>query len=206
MIWTLIVELRISLVYPAVIVVMRRAQTALHAVVIVIAALALAILMPPLWALPLFVLGGLLARFRADVAAQIRLFPTGLVALLLGAGLVLAGIRYASGVAITGFAVHLASAAGATLLIALAAGGRLRVLACAPILFLGRISYGFYLVHLPLLIGLTSVLNPRCGVWVSVACAFTACVLVAALIHRYLEAPAQTLARMLTAKPRLKPA
>lgn len=69
-------------------------------------------------------------------------------------------------------------------------------------LFLGRISYSLYLVHLPILIGFTHLLFGRLNqVWVE-AIAMLVIFPVATLMNRFVEIPSQRLGRILARRNR----
>jgi peptidoglycan/LPS O-acetylase OafA/YrhL len=91
---------------------------------------------------------------------------------------------------------HIVCGIGATLLIVAAAEGRLTVLGGRMAQGLGRLSYSFYLVHLPLLLLAVSWLpgQPKPLAW---ALALAAALAVAAMLHWLAELPTQRLGRRL---------
>jgi peptidoglycan/LPS O-acetylase OafA/YrhL len=66
-----------------------------------------------------------------------------------------------------------------------------------PVEFLGDISYSFYLIHLPILLAVTSVLNPRIGSPLLCIAICLACSLVVAYaIYSWIEIPGQNLGKL----------
>jgi peptidoglycan/LPS O-acetylase OafA/YrhL len=74
-----------------------------------------------------------------------------------------------------------------------------RALSRAPIAFLGRISYSFYLTHFPILLASASAVGrwPR-GLWLAPPLALALALAVAWIAYRAVERPAQALGRALT--------
>jgi peptidoglycan/LPS O-acetylase OafA/YrhL len=64
-----------------------------------------------------------------------------------------------------------------------------RILSRAPLIWLGKISYSLYLVHFVILGSLLYALNGMAPIWVSVLPVLPCSLLSAALLQRYVEAP-----------------
>jgi peptidoglycan/LPS O-acetylase OafA/YrhL len=200
-VWSLVVEMHVSLVFPLLILAIFRSETWTLA-----AALALALVGD--WAaridpgghpflttfatsasyLWLFVVGALMARHRAELTAQMARVPFLLQAALLAAGLVALNAIWEGG---AGEQWRFLEQAGAIVLVASAAfmGWVQRLLDVAPLRWLGKISYSLYLIHF---IVLFTVLNafraevtlPRLVVVVPLLS-----IAAAALLYRFVEAP-----------------
>jgi peptidoglycan/LPS O-acetylase OafA/YrhL len=198
-IWTLVVELRISLVYPLIILLLRRTQSAYAGAYLLALSIALALLAPPLWALPQFVLGGLLARFRDEIAKAVARLGDVKALSLIVLAIYLYGVRYSFGLQPGWFQMHALASCGAALLIALVIGGRgRRLLRSRLVQFLGATSYSFYLFHLPLLIALVSWIRLAGGsIWLAVAATAAVSLVLAYASYRWIELPAQSLGRRL---------
>lgn len=196
--WTLVVELRIAFVYPAVIWAIRRTRTLPAASVLWMATLAFGALVPVLWALPLFALGGLLARFRERIVPSIDRISGLRLALLVAAAAMLYDIRFSTGLYLDGGRVHVISAIGGAFFISVALSRHGVFLTNALVQFLGRVSYSFFLLHLPVLIALTSVLVPVTrSPWLSGLIALAASLALSQIVHRLVEVPGQALGRQL---------
>jgi peptidoglycan/LPS O-acetylase OafA/YrhL len=218
-VWSLVHELRISLILPVLLWVSRRNWTALLVGSLVVQWLVVPFGMDaatggacrswlscrPYWGesfggsllvsayfVVFFVLGIGIAVHRDRLHGWLAGWPGWTAPVLLVASLCLLSGWPADG--------DLAFGAGAALLIVLVleTRGFAWVLGAAPLRGLGRISYSLYLIHLPVFLaviyGLTAV-----PAGLRVAMLVPVSLLIAWLFHRAVEAPAQTLGRFLTA-------
>jgi peptidoglycan/LPS O-acetylase OafA/YrhL len=150
-----------------------------------------------------FVVGILLARHRREIRARLRALPWAL-ALLLGVAAIYAMILPNVG--------RLASVApadplfglGGALLIVLAIGGGLWAAALnTPVLaWLGKVSYSLYLTHNIVLLAVVHELHGRVGPGLLILLVVGASLLVAALGYHLVEAPALRVGRSLSAARR----
>ena len=194
-IWSLVQELRISLALPALLWLARRGFFPL-----LLASMALQLAVPegrPFWGtgvdgsltatsyfICFFVLGIGLALHTASLPARPRLpMLAAALALLCGA----AGAN------------DLAYGAGALLLLAVVVGvpDRRSWLEARPLLWLGRVSYSLYLVHLPVFLVVIHALHPPAA---CLPLLVPASLLVAWAFNRLVERPAQRLGAALTAR------
>ncbi|WP_309607224.1 acyltransferase [Phenylobacterium sp.] len=95
-----------------------------------------------------------------------------------------------------------AVAATAIIFIAAAQGPVSSLLRLDPCLFLGRVSYSLYLVHLPILLALVYVLQPHVGLVLPVLLSPALSLGVAAGMYRWIELPGIALGKTLTADHR----
>lgn len=208
--WTLVIEMRISIVFPLLIGFMRRTRhlalplaflfsTACHSVTHAAPEL------PPLanslvhtgtylW---LFILGAEAARSRALIAAWSRRLPPSAQWLALALALLLLNARWEIGMGSLGALVpHLG--AGMVVIICAYAERPARRLAWPPLVALGRISYGLYLLHFIVLYALLyerpAWLPMRAVLWT----APLASLAFAAIFFRLVELPAIRLGASLT--------
>jgi peptidoglycan/LPS O-acetylase OafA/YrhL len=95
------------------------------------------------------------------------------------------------------FAPPLLVCAGAVLLVAVCAFEQpvAKLLRAAPFVWLGRVSFSLYVVHLPVLLTLVHLLHGRFPVGLIATAAIPFTIAVAALLERWVEGPAQALAR-----------
>jgi len=196
-VWTMVFEMRMSILMPALILLLRntRARTDL----LIIAAVVLFGLCGHLalaWVAPFFIAGLEIAKHRHAVIAYVHSLPLSKRAAFLTASLAL----YASRMFGSEASTPLSYASG------LGAAGLILCVLCLPAcnsiassrvaLCLGKISYSFYLVHLPIMICLASWLLPSTHsllvCWVSSLCAS---VLVSAVIWYLVELPCQSLGK-----------
>ncbi len=76
-----------------------------------------------------------------------------------------------------------------------------RVLSSAPLTYLGTISYGLFLWHLPIMFAVRAALGLdvfEYGFWITVGLTLVASIIVSALSWHLLESPIQTIARRRT--------
>lgn len=201
-IWSLVIEMKISILFPAILFLVRRS----HSLRIDLALLALALLLGPLRAalgiLPVFLAGSYLAKYRQPLAAWIAKRSHAQAALLLALALACYGFGNYVAQPDT-YPVTLVTACGAALLVllVLAWTPARRIASARPVTFMGAVSYSFYLLHLPILIAVASALLPFtrsllvCG---SVALALS--LLAAWLSYRCIELPGIRLGAMMLAK------
>lgn len=158
--WTLVVEMRMSLLLPILILAFGRWGGRVGTPLLLLLAFALARQMELFRYLPMFAMGVALARHLP----QIRL--PGVRTSRLASGLLLAVALAAYG---SPYIFHFGrprddylAAGGAVLLIALALQPTLfgQLLKIRPVQFLGRVSYSFYLLHLPVFLLMLSWLHP----------------------------------------------
>lgn len=198
-IWSMVIEMRISILMPAFILILRR--TTLRADLLILAA---AVLLGgtgyfglTTCSVPFFIGGILVAKHRQSVLA----FARGLGLLwklaFLAASMTLFGIRMFGYE--TSTLMGYVSGAGATGLIlsVLCFPTCNRIASSKVAVFLGEISYSFYLVHLPVLIFLTSWLLPATHsllvCWTSSLCAS---LLLSRAMRGQLEVPLQRLGKL----------
>ena len=70
-----------------------------------------------------------------------------------------------------------------------------RLLRRAPLLWLGRVSYSLYLVHVPLLVASVVLLHGAVPLWASLLLGAAVSLPAAEAMHRLVEAPSRDLAR-----------
>ena len=221
-VWTLVVEIRLSMLLPLVILAFRRyGVTPVLTFTLLVALVAdlVAVSQPyegsmaasisvagTLHFLPLFAAGSALA-FRRDrrgarpwlghPGVQLSLLVVALTLYVRGHGWAVdvvgdTGVPSARPMLTEDYIVG----AGAVLMVGLvAAGVGRRLLASRPLLVLGRSSYSLYLWHLPVLVASALVLTPHIGMMASAAVGLVVTIVVTWLSYAYVEAPVQRLIR-----------
>lgn len=200
-IWSLIIEMKISLVFPLLILLVTRTTRMIYGILAIFAAIALT---TPLhfvvhssssWPraaimLPVFLLGSYLARYRSDLVSALRR------SLRIRIAVAMLGIALYSAVWITPVEKQslarwgCALGSGAFILLFLASARLEKLGTIGPIRFLGRVSYSFYLVHLPILITIASVLFTRVhSLAAAIAMSLVLSLLVAWAIYAFVEMP-----------------
>jgi peptidoglycan/LPS O-acetylase OafA/YrhL len=200
-VWSLVVEMHASLIFPLLILAIRRSETLALA-----AALALAVVgdwaarLDPggnpfltsfattvnfLW---LFVIGAIMARRRMWLMRAMARVPLVMQALILAAALVALNAIWQFG---AGEQWRFVEQAGAIVVVAAAASMRWlqRGLDVAPLRWLGKISYSLYLIHFIVLFSVlyafrAEITLPRVLIVVPAVS-----ILAAALLHRFVEVP-----------------
>jgi peptidoglycan/LPS O-acetylase OafA/YrhL len=171
-IWSLVLEMKLSLVFPAVLELRRRARARPLWALFAVSALTTLTLLGwvhashPLKLLPLFVFGALLAEWRSKLTRSwnaMGRFGRGAVRV---AALLLYGTRHVwpGVVQYEALDVYLTTV-GCGLVVVLALNSRLLsvLLRARVIQWLGARSYSLYLVHLPLMLAIASRLRPALG-------------------------------------------
>jgi len=213
--WSLVHELRISLVFPLLFVLTRRwpAATLMATLLIAVgctAALAgtdadgvITSLADTARFVPLFVAGILIASRVDAVRHAVSRLPGAIAAVLWVASVAL---MLAPGQSLSNY-YNFVWGAGAVLLLVLTVGsGRAdRVLSAAPLVWLGRVSYSLYLIHVPLLVAAVHLADAILPLWLTIALVIPLTLLAAELMYRAVEEPSIRLGRWLTA-PRRAPA
>jgi peptidoglycan/LPS O-acetylase OafA/YrhL len=200
--WSLVVEIRMSLLLPLLVLALQKGRSFLSDASLLAVTLVLANTWSWLAYLPLFAMGALAAKHVASWFALTASVPRWALFVFLVCGVALYGHRALMPNLVQQQA-HVVSAVGSSLLIFCAIRfSSLSGVLCSPLFgFMGQTSYGFYLLHLPLLLLLFSW-SPRS------AEALVLCVLMALalgylfawLIYRYVERPANDWGRALSAK------
>ena len=198
-IWSLGVEIRMSLLLPIVIWVMRRHRSAWSSLAMLLASDALS-----LWHLtflPLFVLGACIVNHRrAIVDAAERLSAITACAIALAAGMLWTGLYVSRPGTMPWLAIQGVGIASAVIVIgAMSRPGVRTVLLKQPIQALGRVSYAFYLLHFPALLLIVCWLMPIIGYWPSVLVAAASTWLASIVVFRVVERPCMAIARRLGA-------
>lgn len=217
-IWSLVHEMRISLIFPLLCLISLR----LRPWVACLAALSLQAVarlldrfsgpyvgpgypgVPSIfWSLSLafcgiFLVGSILARYREQVVGWLsRLRPWPQTGLLVAA---IAFYQYTAPMHLPRFLRDFVSGLGAAciLMLALVPGGWLsRLLRLKPLRWLGKVSYSLYLVHMPMLMVMAIVLYGRVSPALALVPFVGLCLVAAAVFHRWVEKPSMQLGRML---------
>ena len=94
--------------------------------------------------------------------------------------------------------------AGAITLLVMTVGSAhaARLLSASPLAWLGRVSYSLYLIHVPLLIAAVHVTYGVLPLWLTIAGVIPLSLACAEVMHRYVEEPSIWLGRRLTGPPR----
>jgi peptidoglycan/LPS O-acetylase OafA/YrhL len=203
-IWSLVVEMRVSLIFPLVILAVNGRRAAWFDATFMAAAYLVCL---PLYAnsapdiclyFPNFLLGAFVAKYFSEIRIFYLTFRTFGKALLLIVGLLffeLFGIARNANLVepMPYFVVHQLCGIGAALLIiSCAFSSRIKSIFDRPVLqFMGRTSYSFYLIHLVVLLSIAAAIHSIDGglswpIWiVGAVLSYVA----SGLIYHYIEAP-----------------
>jgi peptidoglycan/LPS O-acetylase OafA/YrhL len=211
--WSLVHEMRISIIFPLVVILVARTSwktSLLVGLVVNLATIALDHLVRGSaqgWDylvtgryIILFVGGALLAKHRAHVVARYRALPTVARALLLllaavlySYGWVLQDVRWLHVGPLDGFAIGLGSAIFITAALGSTSAGR--ALRSPVMRFAGRISYSLYLLHAVVLLTVVNLFYGKAPLWALLLFSGVAGIALATLAHRWVEAPSIRLGR-----------
>lgn len=171
-IWSLIIEMKVSLLFPILIWLVTRTKQVTNAILALLLTVTLSI---PLhlfnhssssWPraiimMPMFLLGSYLAWYRNQAVSALKASRL-LQSMFAATGAALYGAVWIMPASVQSLGrIGCACGSGAFILLFMASP-RLQRIGTAPVMsFLGKVSYSFYLIHLPILITLTSLLYPR---------------------------------------------
>jgi len=201
-IWSLIIEMKVSLLFPLLIMLVTRTTKMIYGALALITTIALT---TPLhfvthssssWSraaimLPVFLVGSYLARFRGELVFRLRASRwIRLAAAIAGVGLYsMVWFVPLEKQSLARWGSALGS--GAFILLFLASARLQSIGTARPIQFLGKVSYSFYLIHLPILITAASFLFPLLHSFAAVvAISLVACLLTAWVLYSLIEVPA----------------
>ncbi|MPZ16122.1 MAG: acyltransferase family protein [Chloroflexi bacterium] len=225
--WSLIHEMRVSIVFPLLVLPVIRWRTgraALYALSFSIVGIAWASLAGigltggageyavTVHLIGIFLFSALLAKHREWIVERIRgLRPPARFGLaFLGAACYIEGRRVTETMGETTVAQALehwtfALGAAVAIMFLLASARAARFFTHASLAFLGRISYSLYLLHGVVIYALVHTLSPYLQVWVILALALPAAILAGALSARYVEQPAMAMGANLSERLRRRP-
>lgn len=204
-VWSLVVEMRVSLIFPAIALLVRRAPWFVSLGVgllcssikeLKIPALAGTIWLRTSHYVLLFVVGALLAKHRVAIRAWVGRHPRASALL----GLVGVGSYYlhdfwrTPSERMRDYLIGI----GATIFIALTLGNQRveRILSHPALRFLGEISYSLYLVHAVVLLALLHFLGGILPLWLLLVAMPLLSVAAGALLYRFVERPSMRLGRL----------
>lgn len=212
-VWSLVVEVHASLLFPMIVVIIRRSE-------LVAVALALALALCGDWAaridpgghpfltslatsasyLWLFVIGAIMARHKDWLAAHIARIPVLVQICVLLASLVALNAIWQFG---AGEQWRFVEQAGAVVLVGSAAfmGWMKRVLDVAPLRWLGKISYSLYLIHFIVLFTLLYAFRGEVSLARIVIAVPLLSIAAASLLYRFVEVPSIDWGRRFSAPP-----
>jgi peptidoglycan/LPS O-acetylase OafA/YrhL len=210
--WSLVHELRISFLFPLLFVLTRRWPAATMAASLGMGAACTAALAGAEATnlatslvdtgrfVFLFVFGIVIAGRVDGIRRVVARLPRGIAGLLWIASIVLI---LAPGPSVSDY-YNFVWGAGAIILIFLTVGSVRadRLLCMPPLLWLGRISYSLYLIHVPLLIASVHITDGILPTWITVLGVIPLSLACGGLMHRLVEEPSIRLGRHLTRKHR----
>lgn len=195
-IWTLVVEMKMSLLMPAIILVLKRANAVWSQLTLFVISFAVSIFMFNydksgfLSAMYLFVAGSLLAKNRDFVIRHLQRFGYQMSLLILA--LFLYDFRYSTlGLVSYGFLVKFLIMTGCILIISIVMASPVvsSFLRSKPLVVLGQSSYSLYLVHFPLMLTFTSLFYHSVSLAFSLSLSLGVSIGLAYLIYKYIEVP-----------------
>ena len=210
--WSLVHELRISLVFPLLFLLTRRYPWASAATSMAVAVACTAALggheatdlgsslMDTLRFVPMFVAGIIIAGNLDVIRAYLARLPDIASACLwLGA----IALLMFPGMSVSNYYDFVWGAGAITLMVLTIASVRAdRLLSMAPLCWLGRVSYSLYLIHVPLMLALLHLTYGWLPLWVVVVSIFPLAMAGAELMYLAVEAPSIRLGRHLAGRAR----
>ncbi len=209
-IWSLVHEVRISIIFPFLMWILLRSQTGF----IVLSAATFAgaiwvshrvalgpvtyVVMRSFHYVIFFAWGAWLAHHRARLIPRLAALPVGARVLLVAAALLLFSARWSVPAGETAADVFAGLGGGLLILAALGFNRLGRRLETAPIQWLGRVSYSLYLLHIPVMALCIYALRGRVALIVPILLTIPAALAAADVMSRLVERPAMVLGRRLT--------
>jgi peptidoglycan/LPS O-acetylase OafA/YrhL len=190
-IWSLVREMKISLIFPAIIFIVRRTPRWFYAATVLAIVVLLGFRLNFMESVPLFVAGSYLAKYT-EVQAWSSRIPEKFKLALLPVALLFYGTGSICGQ--PSIATEYSAGVGSVILIVLFATSAplKRFATSAPVHLLGEVSYSFYLVHLPILLAVSSALYPH--VHSVVLCSIVALLIsiaISKVLFQFIEVPTQ---------------
>lgn len=208
-IWSLVIEMKMSIVLPVLILIVSRNSVGLNIALLFI--LALLTYQRDSWELSIFYMGVLLARYHLYFVGVVSKWSATIIVVSLLFVVVLFNNNYEFAGYFEGLSLAnkyiasnylIAVSSCIIMVIILARKSLTNIFEQSIFIFLGNISYGFYLIHLPLIIVFGSVFSNR-FTW-SPAYIFTstliASIVIAYVLFIWIEKPFQKLAVWLISK------
>jgi len=197
-IWTLIIEMKASLILPFVFPFIKKYSFQYHAVYIILIGI-IGTQAKLFGFFSLFLLGGILARYRHPVTSLFRNYGAKLLAVSIA--VVLFILQFVMPV-FDRWQTHYMLGLTAVIIISLVLANKGTSFFCGPVAtLLGEISYPLYLVHLPVMITVASLIFPATSsaflVW---GLTFFITVLYSMAIHICIEKPFISVGRKLTTR------
>ncbi|MDP4093239.1 MAG: acyltransferase [Bacillota bacterium] len=216
-IWSLIVEMKISIILPIFIFFIRRIRRLWIGVVTFAVALVFCYASGKFFLkfyptltddvlayLPMFILGGLLANFHAILIENIKKLSRILRIIILCVGLILYSSRfslYFLNINYSSYNYIVSIGVAIIIIISISHVKAAMLLTLKPIKLLGKISYSFYLFHFPILMTFTSLVYSK---FHSVVLAFAISLFISILVsytsYKLVEMPFQLVGRSLSKK------
>lgn len=222
-IWTLVHEMRISLIYPLIYLAVKRWRWWLALLPFAALSVLMVVLRQPIvrddmdvtdfafqggltayvytvhYMLP-FAIGAVLARNREAIFAAYARLAGGYRLLIVLATFLLyiygdTVLEVTKLKTLMPYDWPLMAAAALILLVAAAEPGLRRVLEKTPFLYLGRVSYSLYLFHPIVMLAMLHYFSGEMPLWLLLSLTFVACFILSDIMHRLIEYPAITLSR-----------
>jgi peptidoglycan/LPS O-acetylase OafA/YrhL len=205
--WSLVHELRISLIFPVLFLLTRRWPAATFAASLLGGLACTAVhggtdatdlamsLVDTGRFVVLFVAGILIAGHMEAIRGAAERLPAWAIPVAWVVGI---GLLMAPGPTVFAY-YNFVWGAGAVLLLAVVVGSPAsdRVLSAPPLVWLGKVSYSLYLIHVPLLIAAVHLTYGWLPLGVTIPAVIAASLLCAELMHRFVELPSIRLGRIL---------
>ena len=218
-IWSLAHEMRISIIFPVLVVIGRKSGRAIALALLLffvstvllelfgdgnintLPDSSLAAWILTLRYVPIFLMGVLLAKHAATLGAIIRRLPWWMYAACLAASYVAICKHVRPDWALAYFGdLFIALGSGGLILLTLHSPRASHFLEKGPAHWLGRVSYSLYLVHVPVLLFVGYQLGEKVGTSAIAAIAIASSLILAEIMFRWIEQPAIALGKRLTAR------
>lgn len=199
-IWSLIVELRMSLLLPLIILILNRSERFFLHALLVLATIFLGFSINALTYLPLFTVGAIAAKWLMPVRQKLLVIGKLQMLCILLFGIALYGNRGVFHIQ-SQYMKDLISGFGAVIVILLALSSIRfsQILSLKIFEFMGKTSYSFYLLHLPILLYVTSLLYPSTGsIFICAIVTLVVAYPLSYLVFRFIELPANACGRTIS--------
>ncbi|MDF2522520.1 MAG: hypothetical protein K0R31_161 [Clostridiales bacterium] len=216
-IWSLVVEMKISVLFPFVILLVKELRSAKTGVMLFLGTVLAYKLSDKglLGRLPfldenvyhyfsMFLMGALLAKYKDPLIEWVRKTPPIINIFIFAVGIVLYTGRYSLhelGISYGNYNYVVSVGVGIILIYVIALPQRFKVLTSRPIKLLGDISYSMYLLHFPILMTVTSIIYAKFGsIKISYAVSLVLTLVLSYISYKWIELPFQNMGRSLAKK------
>ncbi|MEQ8196858.1 MAG: acyltransferase [Clostridiaceae bacterium] len=218
-VWTLYIEMKLSLLFPLIMIIIKRYNWIKASIIALAANAAVFFIMgtlvryisnavlkdivgyfnDSLYYGVFFILGAILSKCRGRISENTLLKKHGILLFILSLIMINNKWLYILGLNRMLVQDFICGAGFALLFMVVLSSEKAQELLCVkPLLFFGKISYSIYLVHVPVIMVTTAVLSRIIPIEIPFIAAPFVCILIACISYRYIELPSMRIGKQLS--------